>query len=728
MARGANQANQPNSQSPVLRLPPEHRSKAKVYTGLAASGGLVSSICYLTDQMLPMGAAMTLTGVSIAGTLWMHRRTVMKLEERDRLVEILAPVALGFLDRRRIDLKKWTMSKGDFWPGKVIIKFHDDLLGEDCAAAIIDQLQQRYKRQYAVKKIINHQRIMVLQEAGGLLVEEPEDIHPMIRRTSKVVKKLFSAGNAESPVATVELEDDEPVKVVIQHDIGSAVTNRMVQNDKGFKFGAMLPGRWKAEWDNINDRVTFTLRPALPTFIPHPPIPPMEGTAIDNYKTPLRYGVDEIGEVMAWRPWLDPMMLITGLTGRGKTVVAHSVLTEMAARGWIIDVADAKLVEFLGYKNWPNVRLVAPDLEQQVRLVYVAKDLMAERYNAIKNGEASEEDFEPYGLFLDEFALFREDVDDWYQDIKQKGDPSKAPMHRKVAAILRAGRTARVHIVLLTQRPDAEIFGSGEARLNLSCRVSMGPLDMDGARMMWKSPSLGTTVPSNIRGRGTTRNVAGEVVEFQAYWTPDPRRAKSDEDLEILKSIYPAQELHPKMMIKVPVPSYVDESEILPSYSEYISADFIPVPGVFQNQEEIKTEGDELGEHEISRIVEISSHPAKDRPRSSAPSEIPAQSESNVLTFPSPTASEVEPEETVEFDDQDESKWGDIETIGIEDAEVGSLMELDGEWAAVTSSEEDLADEDAWAVCLVFSDGTDTLLSMERGSTVAVRHPAYRDN
>lgn len=46
--------------------------------------------------MLPMGAAMTLTGVSIAGTLWMHRRTVMKLEERDRLVEILAPVALGF--------------------------------------------------------------------------------------------------------------------------------------------------------------------------------------------------------------------------------------------------------------------------------------------------------------------------------------------------------------------------------------------------------------------------------------------------------------------------------------------------------------------------------------------------------------------------------------------------------------------------------------------------------
>ncbi|WP_461634886.1 hypothetical protein [Glutamicibacter soli] len=728
MARGANQANQSNNQGPVLRLPPEHRSKAKVYTGLAASGGLVSSICYLTDQMLPMGAAMTLTGVSIAGTAWMHRRTVRKLEERDRLVEILAPVALGFLDRRRVELKKWTMSNGDFWPGKVVIKFHDDLLGEDCAAAVIDQLQQRYQRQYAVKKITNHQRLMVLTEAGELLVEEPEDVHPMIRRTSKVVKKLFSAGNAEPPVATVELEDDEPVKVEIQHDIGSAVTNRMVQNDKAFKFGAMLPGRWKAEWDNINDRVTFTLRPALPTFVPHPPIPPMEGTAIDNYKTPYCYGVDETGEAVAWRPWLDPMMLITGLTGRGKTVVAHSVLTELAARGWIIDVADAKLVEFLGYKNWPNVRIVAPDLEQQVRLVYVAKDLMAERYNAIKNGEASEEDFVPYVLFLDEFALFREDVDDWYQDIKQKGDPSKAPMHRKVAAILRAGRTARVHIVLLTQRPDAEILGSGEARLNLSCRVSMGPLDMDGARMMWKSPSLGTTVPSNIRGRGTTRNEAGEVVEFQAYWTPDPRRAKSDEDLAILKSIYPAKELHPKMMIKVPAATYEDESELLPSYSQYISADFIPVPGGVQNQDEDSTERDESEEYEEPRIVEISSRPMKDHSRSSAPSEAKAKIESNVLTFPSPTTAEDEPEETIEFDEQDESKWGEIETIGIEDTEVGSLMELDGEWAAVTSSEEDLADEEAWAVCLVFSDGSDTMLSMEIGSTVTVRQPAYQGN
>ena len=140
-------------------------------------------------------------------------------------------------------------------------------------------------------------------------------------------------------------------------------------------------------------------------------------------------------------------------------MTAHTVLTEVTANGWIVWVVDGKGVEFLGFQDWPNVQIVAAQIAHQVAVIHRAWQVMEERYAAIIAGEAQETDFEPLVLFIDEFADFRGNLLNWYSMIKGKGDPTKPRTLQEVGSIARKGRTSRVHMVLGTQRPDAEYFG-----------------------------------------------------------------------------------------------------------------------------------------------------------------------------------------------------------------------------------------------------------------------------
>ncbi len=140
---------------------------------------------------------------------------------------------------------------------------------------------------------------------------------------------------------------------------------------------------------------------------------------------------------MTWTPRRNPHLLVTGTSGSGKTVTMQGILGELTKRGARCDINDAKLIEFIGFKDWPNVGVVARNLEDQVRLIQYAWELQEQRYELIVNGEATEDDFEPYFLFLDEFADFREAVTDWYADVKQKGDPAKPPVLKKVRSVAR---------------------------------------------------------------------------------------------------------------------------------------------------------------------------------------------------------------------------------------------------------------------------------------------------
>jgi len=242
-------------------------------------------------------------------------------------------------------------------------------------------------------------------------------------------------------------------------------------------------------------------------------------------------------------------MVVTGSTGVGKTVAVNGLLAGASNLGWPIRVCDPKRIEFLGMRNWPNVQIVATTVEEMVATVHDSWQLMEKRYRLIEQGKASEDDFEPTVLVLDEYRDMVALVDDWWASVVRPGVsaklklPTKCPVYGWVGSLARKGRSARVHVVLGTQRPDAEFLG-GEMRDNFRARLSLGRLSPQGAQMMWEAPFIGVAVPA-VRGRGTAAaGPSGIPTETQVYWTPDPRRATSPDDRELLAQLRPAQVIH----------------------------------------------------------------------------------------------------------------------------------------------------------------------------------------
>jgi hypothetical protein len=135
------------------------------------------------------------------------------------------------------------------------------------------------------------------------------------------------------------------------------------------------------------------------------------------------------------------------------TSTTHGILTRIAQYGWPVWVADGKGVEFLGFRDWPNVQIVASRIEQQVAVIRRAWELMEYRYKLVVDGLARSEDFTPLVVFVDEFTDLKGNLLSWYAGIKIKGDPTKPPTLSELGSIARKGRTARVHLVLAMQRP-----------------------------------------------------------------------------------------------------------------------------------------------------------------------------------------------------------------------------------------------------------------------------------
>ena len=163
----------------------------------------------------------------------------------------------------------------------------------------------------------------------------------------------------------------------------------------------------------------------------------------------------------------------------------NGVVMELAFRGWPVWICDPKRIEFLGLRGWPNVQVVATSVPDQVVVIHQAWTEMERRYALIESGAAVEDDFEPLILVLDEYRDFYGIVAEWYAGIKVTGMPTRCPVLEKLGSLVRKGRSARVHVILGLQRPDADVLG-GEMRDNFGTRISLGPLSPQGAMMMWE--------------------------------------------------------------------------------------------------------------------------------------------------------------------------------------------------------------------------------------------------
>lgn len=366
-------------------------------------------------------------------------------------------------------------------------------------------------------------------------------VDPVVARIRRIVAELFGAA---ARVDGVQLAGGDVRGFRVGFDSSTRVNNAPWRAKAERHVSVMLPGRWRAHWDLEHDRVRFEVRPALPEVVAHP-VP--GGRVAATRELPI--GVDEDGGPVTWRLKVAPHLLITGPTGRGKTVSINGVVAEATAAGWCVRIVDPKRIEFLALRGWSNVEIVATRVVDMIATIGATHRLMEQRYEQIEAGEASEDDFEPVILVLDEYRDLQSMVDFWWvSELKAAVGtkvkvPTKCPVYEWVGSIARKGRSADVHLVIGLQRPDAE-FLTGEMRDNFTARLSLGRLSPQGAMMMWEAPHIGVAVPG-IRGRGTANGGDRDTpVEVQTYWTPDPRRNRSTADRELLRQLWPGQAQH----------------------------------------------------------------------------------------------------------------------------------------------------------------------------------------
>lgn len=548
---------------------------------ILAGGPAIVLLCALMVLVAATIADPTLELVLIALALvavatvygWAAVRSTRRLE----LANLLSGRLLSLTGACQLRATRWAGLRVGH-PRRIRVVYGGGAAGTDPGfeAAVTELAEAVLGTPYQVHRHRTKQATLTLRA----YTRPPEPVQVDDRTASvKRAEQLLETMLPGRTITDLQVDDaGEVIAVDLSHDLGAKVASGRFQDRVESTFNRCMEGRWRSRWDTVNDQVRFEIRPSLPDAINLPAPSRTDLDPVQSYGSAFfRVGVDEDGHEVGWRPKRDPMCLVVGATGTGKTVVIRSLVEQMAFHGWQVWIVDGKGTEFLGLRSWPNVAIVANRIPEQIAVIYRAHAIMEERYALVEQGLARTDDFEPLGLLVDEWTDFRSNLLAWYAAHKPKGAPAKPPVLELVASTVRKGRTARVHVICGTQRPDQTYFGD-DMRDNFNMRVSTGRLKLDGARMTWGSPTIGTTVPRGKLGRSTAVNEDGQPVEIQAYYNPDPFDLRpGDPQLQQLEQHKPVTTRHPRMVIIPPEPLVDldgDADPIDPDYWDCLQADW----------------------------------------------------------------------------------------------------------------------------------------------------------
>lgn len=178
-----------------------------------------------------------------------------------------------------------------------------------------------------------------------------------------------------------------------------------------------------------------------------------------------------------------PHLLIAGATGSGKSVLVNTLiytalLSAPCEKQFIL--IDPKSVELMDYEQLPHTIRYADDLEDIVRALEYACDLMDKRFKYMKDHRLKKYDGSDVYVIIDEWV-----------DLKfQLGKRAETPMIRLASK----ARASKIHLILCTQRPTRDVI-DGAIRANFTSKVclrtdsrqdSYNVLERGGAEMLPK--------------------------------------------------------------------------------------------------------------------------------------------------------------------------------------------------------------------------------------------------
>lgn len=167
---------------------------------------------------------------------------------------------------------------------------------------------------------------------------------------------------------------------------------------------------------------------------------------------------------------------------------------------WVILGIDLKRVELSPYRKFGMT--VATDLGPAIDFLRFAQAVMMKRYERLEELELNNfKDLPVPGqallIMIDEAGELLSPTGAKTEEAKE-ADELKGEAKMIIGSIARLGRAAGVHLVIATQRPDAELI-PGETRDNLSVRLGCGNLKSSASTMLFQS-SIGMRIRSKPAG------------------------------------------------------------------------------------------------------------------------------------------------------------------------------------------------------------------------------------
>ena len=213
-----------------------------------------------------------------------------------------------------------------------------------------------------------------------------------------------------------------------------------------------------------------------------------------------------------------PHILLGGSTGSGKSVLLKLLLMQAIRKDANVCIADFKGgVDFppawhkacrMCFEEQSTMELLTElteELERRKRLFASAGLPNIDSYNA-----GREEKLKRHIFACDEIA---EMLDKTGLTKEQKETVTK--IESRLSMIARQGRAFGIHLILATQRPDANIL-SGQIRNNINCRIC-GRADNILSQIILDNTAAAEQIPKDASGRFLLHD--GTV--FQAYWFDD---------------------------------------------------------------------------------------------------------------------------------------------------------------------------------------------------------------
>lgn len=196
-----------------------------------------------------------------------------------------------------------------------------------------------------------------------------------------------------------------------------------------------------------------------------------------------------------------PHILIGGATGSGKTLLLKLLLMQCVNKDYIVNIADFKGGVDFG-RIWENHCTFVTDISNTTKKL---DDIIAELENRkklyAKNGYKNISDYNKHELIKHKRIIFACDELAELLDTTGLSTKEKEPIRKiqnQLSSLARLGRAFGIHLILATQRPDANII-SGQIKNNISYKIC-GRADQVLSQIILDNTDASTYIPSDSKG------------------------------------------------------------------------------------------------------------------------------------------------------------------------------------------------------------------------------------